>query len=362
MKLEFVSSPPSHEATEGAHLNCKLMCRGGFLPQLRQNIITGDWVVITPERAKRPSDYHIDDSKTVSDAANCPFCDGCKGNEKVHGAGSDNFFVIKNKYPAFVENENKVSIRSYYPEKGFYRARAALGDHEVIIARDHDQSLIHFSIEKMTEMFQVFRQRYQSMAKNSEIVSILPFYNHGATAGASISHPHAQIIASGVAANTVGRELDGAEKYFGINGSCVFCDIIEHEQHEKVRIVAESKSFVAATFYAARFPIETWVYPKKHASQFENSSHEELQDLARVMSNVLQRMERNIPHIPLNFYIHTLPTMHAASLSYHWHLEITPRLANYAGYELGSGVIIDIISPEDAAEYLRKPGNNSVHK
>lgn len=326
------------------------------MPQLRQNIITGDWVVIAPERAKRPQDYIIPETPVQSDKSACPFCegtDGYKHNEKVAKSATENFYVIQNRYPAFVENEDKASVRSYYPEKGFYRARAAVGDHEVVIARDHNKSLMTFSVDEMEEMFKIFCDRYLEMKNNGNNLSIMPIYNHGASAGASISHPHAQIFASGIVANTVGRELSGAERYFGINGSCVFCDIIEHEKREKIRVVDENKSYLAATFYASRFPMETWIYPRRHDSQFENTPRHELQDLASLMVDVLKRMERNIPRIPLNFYIHTLPTMHAKSASYHWHLEITPRLANYGGYELGSGVVIDIMSPEDAAEYLR---------
>ncbi len=331
------------------------------MPQLRQNIITQDWVVITPERAKRPSDYRIDESNISSDKSNCPFCEGSEGyknNARIRGAGSDNYYVIQNKFPAFIECEEKSSLRSYYPEKGFYRARAAVGDHEVIIFRDHDKSLMTLNKAELAEMFEVFCDRYYAMRKNKNNVSIMPIYNHGAAAGASISHPHAQIFASGVVANTVGREMDGAERYFGINGTCVFCDIVAHEKREKVRIVSENKDFLAATFYAARFPMETWIYPRRHDSQFENTPKSELLNLAEVVGDVLQRLERNIPRIPLNFYIHTLPTIHDKSYSYHWHMEIVPRLANYGGYELGSGVIIDIISPEDAAQYLRKPKNN----
>lgn len=330
------------------------------MPQLRENIITGDWVVITPERAKRPSDYHVDTKPIETPRESCPFCEGTPGykaNEHVHGSATDNFYVIKNKYPAFLENEKEVSVRSYYPEKGFYRARAAVGAHEVVIAREHEKNLMTLSISQLTEMMHVFCERYEAMKRDPNVISIMPIYNHGASAGASISHPHAQIFASPVVANTVGRELTGAERYYGINGTCVFCDIIEHEKREKVRVVAENRHFLAATFYAARFPMETWIYPKRHDSQFENTPRSELRDLAEVLQDVLKRMERNIPYIPLNFYIHTLPTIHSKSYSYHWHLEITPRLANYGGYELGSGVIIDIMSPEDAAEYLRKPGH-----
>lgn len=328
------------------------------MPQLRQNIITGDWVVIAPQRAKRPNDFMIPQSVKITDKSKCPFCPGStgyKGNEKIHRASTDNILVIENKYPAFVEDESKAQIRSYYLEKSFYRARPSVGDHEVVIIKNHDLNLMTFDKNIMTEMFQVIKQRCNSMKEERGVVSIMPIYNHGAEAGASIDHPHAQIFASGIVANLVGRELDGAEKYYGINGSCVFCDIIAHELEEKVRIVYENDDFVVKTAYAARFPMETWIFPKRHQSQFEEISKAETVQLSDALVYTVRSMEKNVPNIPLNWYIHTLPTTHKGSSSYHWHLEITPRLANYGGFELGSGIIIDIMSPEDSAEYLRKP-------
>ncbi|MFA7243827.1 MAG: galactose-1-phosphate uridylyltransferase [Patescibacteria group bacterium] len=328
------------------------------MPQLRQNIITGEWVVIAPERAKRPQDFVIPPSVKVSDKSKCPFCEGSEGykqNEKVRRAATTNFYVIENKFPAFVEKESKTQLRSFYPEEGFYRARPAVGDHEVIIAKNHDENLIAFDSSKITEMLEVIQDRYIDMKNVEGVVSVMPIYNQGAEAAASIEHPHAQIFASGIVANNVGREMDGAERYYGINGVCVFCDIIKHEKKEKIRIVYENDNFIAITFFAARFPMETWILPKNHESEFENTPKSHMKSLGESLHCVLQKMEKNVKNIPLNFYIHSLPNTFENSASYHWHLEITPRLANYGGYELGSGVIIDIMSPEEAAEYLRKP-------
>jgi len=331
------------------------------VPELRQNIITGDWVVIAPERAKRPNDFVFPESVKVTKKGECPFCvgsDGYKKNEKVRKAKTKNFYVIENKFPAFVEDETKAEIRSFYPEKGFYRARPAVGDHEVIVYNDHDSSLVDMPKKDLGEMFEVLQDRYLAIKKEKGVISIMPIYNHGATAGASISHPHAQIFGTDILANMVGREMDGAERYFGINGICVFCDMVKHELKEKVRVVYENKSFVAFTFFASRLPMETWVLPKAHESQFENTSKTKLNELADAVNEVVVSMNKNIPNIPLNFWIHSLPTTSEDSASYHWHLEIAPRAANYGGYELGSDVVIDIMSPEKAAEYLRKPDKN----
>lgn len=328
-----------------------------MLPQLRQNIITGEWVVIAPERAKRPQDFIIPESVKVTKKENCPFCLGskvCGENQKVRGSETKDIFIIQNKFPAFKEELAKDELRSSYPEDGFYRVRPAFGDHEVIVVKNHDLNLISLPEKIMSEMFKAMRDRYLAMKEQEGIASIMPIYNHGPEAGASIEHPHAQIFASGVVTNTVSRELEGAERYFGINGICVFCDIIKHEERAKIRIVFENRDFIAVTFFAARFPMETWILPKKHESQFETLNQKLLDSFAEVVSFVVKRLDKNIPRIPLNFYIHTLPVALEGSAYYHWHLEIIPRITNYGGFEMGSGVVIDIMNPEDAAKYLRK--------
>jgi UDPglucose--hexose-1-phosphate uridylyltransferase len=124
--------------------------------------------------------------------------------------------------------------------------------------------------------------------------------------------------------------------------------------HEKVRVVEENDHFLAATFYAARFPFETWVYPKNHESQFELTSKTSMRDFAQILCSTLEKINKTLDNPPLNMYIHTLPTISEDSSSYHWHLEITPRISNFGGFELGSDIIINVMSPEEAADYLRK--------
>jgi len=331
------------------------------MPELRQNIITGDWVVIAPERAKRPKDFVIPRGVKVSDAENCPFCvdsDGFKANKKYLKAESDNIYVIENRYPAFVEDESKKSVRSFYPENGFYRARASVGDHEVVVVKDHNVDLLTFSQSLLDELFETIRERYIWIKEHEKVVSIMPIYNHGAEAGASIRHPHAQIFGSGIVANTIGREIDGAEKYFGINGACVYCDLVRHELKEKTRVIAAEDGFVAIEFYASRFPFETWILPKDHQSQFELTSKTSMATFSKVVHQTLQMLAKTIDNISLNFYIHTLPVIHQDSASYHWHMEIVPRVSTLGGFELGSEVIINVMSPEEAAGYLKNSGKD----
>lgn len=326
------------------------------MPELRQNIVTGDWVVVAPERAKRPRDFIIPKSVKVSDRSNCPFCvdsAGYKANKNKIKLETDNIYVVENRFPAFIEDESKKSIRSFYPEEGFYRARASIGDHEVIVMKNHTPHLLEFPKSLVNELFEVIRERYIWMKAHEKVVSIIPIYNHGAEAAASIDHPHAQIFASGIVANEISRELDGADRYYGINGACVYCDIIKHERKEKIRIVYENDHFIAFNFYAPKFPFETWIMPKEHESQFEKTSKTQMKDCADAMATVLHMMDKTLDNPPLNFFIHTLPTIHDGSDSFHWHIEIVPRVSRYGGFELSSAIIINTMPPESAAEYLK---------
>ena len=266
----------------------------------------------------------------------------------------ENIYVVENRFPAFIEDESKKSIRSFYPEEGFYRARASVGDHEVVVIKNHDTSLLKLSKPLMTELLEVIQERYLWIKENEKVASIIPIYNHGAEAGASINHPHAQIFASGIVTNEIGREIEGADKYYGVNGACVYCDIINHEIKEKSRVVFENDDYIAFNFYAPKFPFETWVLPKKHESQFEKASKNSLKECAAVLTEVLGMIDRTLQDPPVNLFIHTLPTINDNSESYHWHIEIAPRVSRYGGYELSSGVIINTMPPEEATGFLRE--------
>lgn len=327
------------------------------MPELRQNIITGDWVVVAPERAKRPRDFIIPKSVKISDKTKCPFCVdsvGYKQNKDLIKLNTDNLYVVENRFPAFVEDDSKKTIRSFYPEGAFYRARASVGDHEVIVIKDHDLSLLKFPKPLMTEILKVIQDRYNWMKDHEKVASIVPIYNHGAEAGASIDHPHAQIFASGIVTNEINKELEGADKYYGINGACVYCDIIKHEQKEKIRVIYENDDFIAFNFYAPKYPFETWVMPKNHESQFEETNKLKMANCAEALTEVFKMIDKTLDNPPLNFYIHTLPTIIENSESYHWHIEILPRVSRYGGFELGSDIVINTMPPEEAAGYLKE--------
>lgn len=334
------------------------------MPQLRQNIVTGEWVVIAPERAKRPSDFVVAKKPAATKASSSdeaapesPFAVGGRAwKNRLKDFDTKYTFTIPNLYPAFMCDEKLCETRSYYPESSFYRAKAAVGDHDVIVIKEQHKSIYTFSAEEWEDLFLAYQLRYIHHSKNSAVEHVMPIYNHGPAAGASIAHPHAQIFASPIVPNYIDSELNGAERYYNNNGANVFGDLVEHELKEEVRILDQNADFVAFTFYAARFPFEIWIVPTDQQSHYAKIKKSARHSLARIMRNVIKMLNLTLKEPPLNFWIHSQPIITEETKHYRWHIEIAPRVSGYGGFELGSGVVIDIMSPEIAAGHLRKNG------
>jgi len=318
-------------------------------------------VVLAPERAKRPSDYISVNKEKKQKKADCPFCLDSKVSayeDRNKDFDQKNTYLIKNKFPAFIEEPELETPKLYKLEDNFYKMKLALGGHDVIVCRDHDTDLPNFSTEIFEDLYHTFRDRLKHYGEVSNVEYAMPIYNHGPQAAASIEHPHAQIFASAIVPNLVNRELTHTGTYYAEHKSCAFCDLIAHEQDQNTRVIFENEEFIAFTFYAARFPFEIWVLPKKHESDFRNISKSEINSLAKISKEIFGRLDETLKDPDLNFYIHSAPLQTGESNSYHYHLEITPRLSVYGGYEIGSGMVIDIVSAEQAAEFLRLSQKN----
>ena len=322
---------------------------------MRQNIITGDWVSSLPN-APNVSDFitsgmvrrdHKDNTLCVGSAA-------CRTRLRSVKDETDHIYVIPNKYPAFVQAADRCERRSF-PEETFFTSKPAVGGHDVLNIKDHDLLLPQFSQIVMLQTLVMLQRRYQWYAESACAPEyMMGIYNHGHEAGASIWHPHAQLFASAIIPNLIMKEKQGAERYYESNGVCVFCDLLKHERSTKVRLQVESQRFTSFTFYAARFPFELIILPNNHQSRFEDASLTDLVNLATVLREVLGRLYRVLNNPPLNIFIHSLPNTSSESDYYHWHIEIAPRLTTYGGFEMGGSTIIDVVSPENAAKFLRE--------
>ena len=235
-----------------------------------------------------------------------------------------------------------------------------VGAHEVIIETpDHRASLATMSVDEVTDVLGAYRERMLDLKKDPRFAYVLVFKNHGEAAGASLEHPHSQLIATPIIPIMVREELDGAADYYQRKERCVWCDILRQERRGPGRLIAERGGFVALAPYAPRFPCETWIIPARHRAAFEESEIDELRGLADLLGDFLRRMNRVLGQPAYNFVLHTAPLAEPELAHFHWHLEIIPKLTKVAGFEWGSGFFINPVPPEAAAAALREETGGS---
>jgi UDPglucose--hexose-1-phosphate uridylyltransferase len=328
------------------------------IPELRKDPIVGRWVIIATERGKRPSDFGRESNARVGG-----FCPFCYGNEdktppEVLSYREAGTFpnapgwwtrVVPNKFPALmIEGElNKQG-------EGIYDRMNGIGAHEVVIETpDHNANLSNLDEKHIQEVIWAYRDRYIDLKRDPRFKYIIIFKNYGMAAGASLEHTHSQIIATPIIPKRAIEEMEGARRYYDYRDRCVFCDIITQERTSQQRMVEENNEFISFCPFASRFPFETWIMPKKHSSSIENLKKSEVVDFASILKNTLMRIQATLEDPPYNFIIHCSPCDSPEMATYHWHMEIMPKLTKVAGFEWGTGFYINPTPPEEAAHYLR---------
>ena len=329
------------------------------MSEFRQNPINKSWVLFAPNRSKRPEDY-----RTYSVMASEPEIDHkcvfCPGNEHAnpeisrYPQGKDwEIRVIPNKFQALERT-------AVYRHKEFYISMSGDGDHEVIITRKHNEPVALQSIATVELSLNTFIERYHELSKRPDLAYVQIFHNHGRDAGASLIHPHYQLIATPIVPPHIHSEIMGCYHYYQGNHSCVYCDIIKEELKVRDRVVYENDMFVVLSAYASRKPFETWILPKKHVARFEEADSEIIKHLSFVLKVMLGQLYTKLSDPPLNFYIHTMPIRRSESnlsiheeAAYHWHLTIFPRITIWAGFEYATGIPVNPMPPEVTAKFLR---------
>lgn len=328
--------------------------------QLRQDPVSGDWIVIAPGRAKRPvfSVQRKENRKQKRIAAPksiCPFEDLQKsGHEKPilsYGDERWDLQIVENKYPAFV-HKNKCGIIG---KNGPYSVTDTVGHHEILITRDHNKNFPKLSRVQARQVLEAFRDRYLMLLNDPCIAYISMFHNWGPTAGASIYHPHYQFIAVPIIPPDVAHSLRGSERYFRKNKKCVHCAMIDFEKKHRKRIIYENSGAIAFAPFVSKGAFEVRVFPKKHLAYFENTLDADMDFVSDALQNALKKIQKNLKDPDYNFFIHTAPLKDKKKyLMYHWHIEIVPKISRNAGFELGTGIEINDVDPDAAAKLLRK--------
>ncbi len=327
------------------------------MPELRQNLLTREWVIIAKERARRPEEFKSKKEKKELPEykKECPFC---PGNEKMTPYESFTIQekkgwkvrVIPNKFPALA-SEGK---RDRHIE-GIHRFMSGVGIHEVIIESPlHNLTTALMPVEDVRNILVAYRERYLKILKDERIEMIIIFKNHGESAGTSLEHPHSQLIGTPLVPTMIRYRNEEAMRYFDDTGECVGCKIIKEELTARKRIVWESEYFVAFIPYGAYSPFHTWLFPRRHVSSFGSILDKELEDLASVLKTVLAKLYHGLDDPDFNYCIRSIPSDIGQMDYLHWYISIIPRLTRTAGFELGSGMFINTSVPEESAGFLRE--------
>ncbi|HQC50219.1 MAG TPA: galactose-1-phosphate uridylyltransferase [bacterium] len=328
------------------------------MPELRKDPITERWVIISPERAKRPEDFTV--SKAERKEGVCPFCQGNESMtpEEVFAiregteANSQGWKtrVVPNKFAALAEGP--------LPElnsNGIYKNMAGHGTHEVIVETPkHSVTLADLGVQEISDFLKTCTARFDHMKKLGSVKYAMLFRNNGQSAGASREHPHSQIIGLPITPKALSEEITPAKEFNRSTGGCIFCKMLDDEIKQESRIVLLNEKFAAICPFAPHYAFETWILPRRHESSFENISDSEITCLAEILKSVLTKMKQTLKDPPYNMMLHTSPFGENLEGIYHWHIEIAPSLNIIAGFERGTDFYINPTPPETAAEYLRK--------
>ncbi len=337
------------------------------MPELRKDPVIGRWVIISTERARRP-DQFFSQAKLEEDPP-CPFCEGREEktppeiyairprNSSRNAPGWD-LRVVPSIAP-FLRIEGDLDRRG----NGLYDVMNGVGAHEIVVeTNQHIANMADLSEEQITKVLNCYSDRIVDLEKDTRFKYVLVFKNYGKGAGGGgIKHTRSQLIATPINPKRVKEELTGARLYYDYHERCVFCDLIKQELFQKERVIVELDGFLAVSPFAARFPFETWILPKKHSCDYTHMDAESRRNLARVLKTVLSKLKQGLNDPDYNYVIHTAPFRRQKAgywktidQDFHWHIEIMPRLTKVAGFEWGTGFYICPLAPEETAKFLRE--------
>ncbi|WP_010233281.1 galactose-1-phosphate uridylyltransferase [Clostridium arbusti] len=313
------------------------------MPHMRINPISNEVVIMSENRSKRPSDFPADKQKIerITFKKDCPFCQENQHmtSKKIYENQGSNFVkVVENKYPAVFKKEEANS--NIY---GFH--------YVVIEGRDHNTRFFELTKEHISEIIKAYINISTNIYKSSFIKYVQIFKNNGREAGASLQHCHSQIIGINILPQKIEREIENCKKYYKDKNTCILCDILKEEIKDKKRIVYEGKEFVALCPYASTFKYEVQIIKRKHSSTILNLNEVEIMDLSNVMKNVTGMIYNVLGDISYNIYYNFVKEDNSY---YHFYIEICPRTVKGAGFEISTGIMINTVFPEIAAEKLRQ--------
>lgn len=337
------------------------------MSELRYDPLRLHWVLISPERGNNPQSFYINDKQFALSKKDCPFC---PGNEKLtakelfrinkHQSEDWDLRVVPNNVPLL-----KVEELLKRTGQGMYDHISGMGAHEVIIdTPSHSFTLSEYTGDTFFNIFTAAIYRIKDLSNDTRMRYIHVYKNHGYGAGAFMEHPHTQIIGLPIIPQNVKLELFASKNYYVTKERCLFCDIMNQENYENQRIVADNLDFTAFVPYAAHFPFEVQIMPKRHNHDFTAISNNELKSFAAIVAQVFNQYDVILGNPSVTFSLFTAPPAtprpeyanfwQSIQYDFHWHLTITPRITRIGGLAVGSGLSVNPVAPEKSAMLLKQ--------
>jgi UDPglucose--hexose-1-phosphate uridylyltransferase len=313
-------------------INPKNVKSGSADAEIRKHYFLDRYVIIAPKRNLRPDDLVEKNPSHTTETAESPHIEADKAVYQIKTPrGGWHVKVIQNKFPALTLDNPK-----------------AYGRQEVVIETpDHNAELSQQSVTQIERVFKAYAERVAVLKQIPGVRYVSVFKNDGPNAGASIAHAHSQIIALPVVPPLVETEAVAAQEYIDDNATCPYCDIIEWERTQKVRVIAQDKHVIAFAPYASLNPYEAWLMPRQHRGTFAELTAEERHSMAVMLKKIIQFLDKG--RISYNYFLQDSlePYQH------HFSLRVEPRQTIWAGLELSTGVIINPVTPESASAWYK---------
>lgn len=328
------------------------------MSEFRQNYVNKEWVIIAPERSKRPDDMRDEREESAPLPPfkdDCPFCPGHEdrtppASYSLSNGESWKLRVVPNKFAALSPG----TTLERDCDGPFLRA-GGFGVAEVLIESPrHDETLSTLSLADVEQVLRAFRTRHLALASDPRINLVTIFRNHGKLAGTSLEHPHSQIIATPIVPPHVRDPWQQAQAHFDTFGRCAYCEALNGEIRAEARILRESEHYVSFCPYASKSPFEIRIFPRRHCASFSWLHDLELFDLAYILKDALERLRVGLRNPDYNLLLRSCAFGDEDARHLHWYMVVIPKLTTAAGFELGTGIYINVTPPEVAAAYLRK--------
>ncbi|WP_420451040.1 galactose-1-phosphate uridylyltransferase [Ilumatobacter sp.] len=321
------------------------------MSQMRLNPLNGRWVTIVPDRAARPSDFAVRDrTDELALDRPCPFCPGNEEEtppsiETNAEDGNWSMRVIPNRFPAF-DGDDAFAVQHLGP---VHVKAEASGIHEVFVFDpNHDGGLQDLDDDHAVELMNVLRRRLTEHSQVPFVRYTQVVVNHGRDAGASIAHPHGQILGLPFVPSEI---LDEERAFARFAGGSLLTTTLEAELASNRRIVISNDDVVVFCPFASGVPYEMMIVPQEKRSHMPDASDASLAAVGIALRDAIRHLRAALGGVAFNLGVHTAPHQHTGD--YHWHVHIWPQLTTQAGFERGTGVLINIVAPEDAADVLR---------